>query len=94
MDMQYRNTTGQTVTFELGGHQYMVSSGSTVLIPEKYDYAIEMMCVCLEKDYELTFAIDQEQNPENWISSTSEVEHTVIPEPIIVKKKKPGPKKK
>lgn len=83
MNFIYRNTLDQIVRFQLGPIHYSVNPGSTVEIPEKYDYAIEAMGVRLEKDYELSIQNDADQNPERWEKFTSEssnVEHLVSDE--------------
>lgn len=66
MNFIYRNILSETVRFTLGSEKYEVLPGSTVEVPEKYDYAIEEMGVRLEKDYEQSIFNDQLSNPERW----------------------------
>lgn len=91
MNFVYRNNLNQTIRFSLGNPphliEYAVSPGSTVVIPEKYDYAIEAMGVRLEKDYEQSIVHDSVSNPERWSdflnseSSASESEFATASKP-------------
>lgn len=78
MNFVYRNTLDQIVRFQLGPIHYSVNPGSTVEIPEKYDYAIEAMGVRLEKDYELSIQNDADRNPERWDSFLEPAENVDI----------------
>lgn len=80
MNFIYRNVLDQTVRFTLGNPphliEYAVSPGSTVVIPEKYDYAIEAMGIRLEKDYEQSIIHDSASNPERWNDFLSDAKHS------------------
>lgn len=45
MELQYQNTSDQTLRFELNMKEYEVGPGKSVTLPEKYDYALELMGV-------------------------------------------------
>lgn len=72
MDFLYRNKTSVPITVDLGGEKKVILPGSTLLVPEKYDYLIAKRKVLLERDYEETIELDMIKNPEEWKIPTIE----------------------
>jgi hypothetical protein len=63
MDMYYRNIGSVVVRFELNNQKYVVEPHQTVLIPEKYDYAIDLMQVKnLQKDQAISEWVELVEN--------------------------------
>jgi hypothetical protein len=83
MDLYYRNIGSVVVRFELNNIKYEVTPGQIVIIPEKYDYAINLMQVKnLQKDLEISEWVNVVENisDENLIPP--------IPEPSKKQRKK------
>jgi hypothetical protein len=83
MNFYYRNIGSVVVRFELNNIKYEVEPGQTVIIPEKYDYAINLMQVKnLQKDIEISEWVNVVENisDENLIPP--------IPEPLKKQRKK------
>lgn len=102
MNFLYRNDTGKAMKFELGGSDYLVLPSLTIEIPEKYDYAIELMKLRLTKLYSQSIELDKSRHPEEWIVlSTEELISKIESEraqelslPEVTEIKTPEPKKK
>lgn len=80
MDYYYRNVGKTNIRFELNNDVYEIEPDKCIIIPKKYDYAIDLMKIKnLEKDAEISVWAESQQYTEQPIP---------IPEPKVKRTRK------